>query len=121
MLRTVDLAVMGKPKEAAQLEAKVSDAAQLLRLLANEKRLLLLCRLVVEGEVGVGALAEALDLSQPALSQHLALLREHGVVATRREAQAIFYRLADPKAASVLSLLRDLYCPPDSTDTITGN
>ena len=64
--------------------------------------------------MSVGALAEAVDLSQPALSQHLALLREEGLVATRKEAQAVFYRLADPKGARVLALLRDLYCPPEA-------
>ncbi len=94
------------------LMEKAGEAARLLRLLANENRLLLLCHLVAEGEMTVGALAEAVGLSQPALSQHLALLREEGLVATRKEAQAVFYRLADPRAARVLTLLRDLYCPP---------
>jgi DNA-binding transcriptional ArsR family regulator len=95
------------------LEEKAAEAARLLRLLANENRLLVLCHLVAEGEMSVGALAEALGLSQPALSQHLARLREDGLVATRKEAQTVFYRLADPKAARVLAVLRDLYCPPD--------
>jgi DNA-binding transcriptional ArsR family regulator len=96
----------------AALEEKAAEAARLLRLLANENRLLLLCHLVAEGEMTVGALVEALSLSQPAVSQHLALLREDGLVATRKEAQAVFYRLADPKAAHLLGVLRDLYCPP---------
>jgi DNA-binding transcriptional ArsR family regulator len=91
--------------------AKAAEAAALLRLLGNEKRLLVLCHLV-EGEQGVGALAEAVGLSQSALSQHLALLRESSLVATRREAQAVFYRLADPKAAEVLHLVHRLYCAP---------
>ena len=91
--------------------SKAGEAAGLLRLLGNEKRLLVLCHLV-EGEMGVGALAEAVGLSQPALSQHLALLRESGLVATRREAQAILYRLADPRAAEVLHLLHRLFCAP---------
>lgn len=94
------------------LTDKTEEAARLLRLLANGNRLLALCHLVAEGEMAVGALADAVGLSQPALSQHLALLREEGVVATRKEAQVVFYRLADPKAARVLALLRDLYCPP---------
>nr|WP_270933930.1 metalloregulator ArsR/SmtB family transcription factor [Roseomonas sp. MO-31] len=103
----------GGPKaELHELQQKASEAARLLRLLGNENRLLLLCHLAVEGEVGVGALAEALGLSQSALSQHLALLRDDGLVATRRDAQAIFYRIADPKVARVLDLLRELYCPP---------
>lgn len=96
----------------AALEEKAGEAARMLRLLANERRLLVLCHLAGEGETTVGALAEAVGLSQPALSQHLALLREDGLVATRRESQAMFYRLADPKAARLLEVLRDLYCPP---------
>jgi ArsR family transcriptional regulator, virulence genes transcriptional regulator len=98
--------------DLAALEEKVAEAARMLRLLANERRLLVLCHLAGEGEMTVGALAEAVGLSQPALSQHLAKLREDGLVATRKEAQAVFYRLADPKAARLLELLRDLYCPP---------
>lgn len=103
--------------DLARLEDKAAAAARLLRVLANEKRLLLLCHLVTEGEVAVGRLAALLDLSQPALSQHLALLREEGVVAARRQAQAAWYRLADPRAARVLLLLRDLYCP-STVDTL---
>nr|WP_302474090.1 metalloregulator ArsR/SmtB family transcription factor [Roseococcus sp. MDT2-1-1] len=94
------------------MQKKAAEAARLLRLLSNEKRLLLLCHLMAEGEMGVGAMAEAVDLSQPALSQHLARLREDGLVATRKEAQAVFYRLADPSAGRILALLRDIYCPP---------
>lgn len=96
----------------AELQEKAAEAARLLRLLANENRLLLLCHLMAEGEMGVGALAETLGLSQPALSQHLAMLREDGLVATRRDAQSIFYRVADPKVGRVLEVLRDIYCPP---------
>jgi len=98
--------------DLAALQAKTADAARLLRLLGNENRLLLLCHLVAAEEMSVGALSEALGLSQPALSQHLALLREDGLVATRKESQAVFYRLSDPKAARLLEVLRDLYCPP---------
>jgi ArsR family transcriptional regulator, virulence genes transcriptional regulator len=102
------------PDLAPDLTGNAAAAAGLLRLMGNERRLVLLCHLVAEGEMGVGALAAAVGLSQPALSQHLALLRESGVVATRRESQAVFYRLADARAAAVLRLLRDLYCPADS-------
>ncbi|MBP0464196.1 helix-turn-helix transcriptional regulator [Roseomonas sp. PWR1] len=103
---------MEAPGDLGALQEKATEAARLLRMLANANRLLLLCHLVGEGEMTVSALAEAVGLSQPALSQHLAMLREDGLVATRKEAQAVFYRLADPKAVSVLALLRDLYCPP---------
>ncbi|WP_211187185.1 ArsR/SmtB family transcription factor [Neoroseomonas marina] len=101
------------PGDLGLLHDKATEAARLLRLLANTNRLLLLCHLVAEGEMTVGALAEAVGLSQPALSQHLAMLREDGLVATRKAAQAVFYRLADPKAARLLEVLRDLYCPPE--------
>jgi DNA-binding transcriptional ArsR family regulator len=94
----------------AELERKATEAAGLLKLLANENRLLILCRLMVAGEMSVGDLAEAVDLSQSALSQHLAKMREDGLVATRREAQTVFYRIADPNAARLLALLKDIYC-----------
>jgi DNA-binding transcriptional ArsR family regulator len=61
--------------------------------------------------MSVGDLAEAVDLSQSALSQHLAKMREDGLVSTRREAQTVFYRIADPNAARLLSLLKNIYCP----------
>jgi DNA-binding transcriptional ArsR family regulator len=96
------------------LEQKAAEAARLLRLLANERRLLLLCHLAGAGELSVSAMAGMVGLSQPALSQHLARLREDGLVATRKSAQAVFYRLADPKAARLLEVLRELYCPPET-------
>lgn len=101
-------------KRAADLaifEKKVGDAARLLKLVANEKRLLILCRLIGEEEMPVGALADAVGLSQSALSQHLARMRDDGLVGTRRDAQTIFYSLADPKVARLLQLLKDIYCP----------
>lgn len=94
-----------------QFAAKAGEAAALLKALAHEARLLVLCQLL-EGEHSAGALQEASGLSQSALSQHLAKLREEGLVATRREAQTIFYRLADPKVERVLDTLAALYCPP---------
>jgi len=80
----------------------------MLKLLASEQRLLLLCRLV-EGEASVGALAEHAKLAQSAASQHLAKMRAEGLVATRREAQTIYYRLADPAAMRVLDTLCEIY------------
>jgi len=93
------------------LAAKAADAAALLKLLANEQRLLILCHLVSAGELSVGALGERLELSQSALSQHLARLREQQLVTFRREAQTLHYRISDPKAEQLLELLRDLFCP----------
>ena len=95
----------------AELERKAADAASLLKLLANENRLLILCRLAQTKELSVGELTAAVGVSQSALSQHLAMLRAQGVVETRRDAQTVFYRLADPATARLLGLLRDIYCP----------
>ena len=94
------------------LQERAAEAARLLRLLAHEKRLLVLCHLA-GGEMTVTELVGVVGLSQSALSQHLARLRADQLVATRREAQTIWYRLADPKAARLLEVLRDLYCAPE--------
>jgi len=95
----------------AQLERKAAEAASLLKLLANENRLLILCRLALAREMSVNDLADAVGLSQSALSQHLAKMREEGLLATRRDAQTVYYRIADPNAAKLLGLLKSIYCP----------
>lgn len=97
--------------QLAALEEKAAEAAALLKLLANENRLLLLCRLALNGEMAVNALAAAVGLSQSALSQHLGRMREDGLLATRRDAQTIYYRIADGNAARLLAALKDIYCP----------
>jgi DNA-binding transcriptional ArsR family regulator len=94
-----------------QLERNAGEAASFLKLLANEHRLLILCRLVAEREMSVGKLGEAVGLGQSALSQHLARLREDGLVETRRDAQTVFYRVADKDVARVLTLLKSIFCP----------
>ena len=91
------------------MRAHAGDAARLLRALANDKRLMLLC-LLVEREHSVGELNARVALSQSALSQHLAVLREDGLVSTRREAQTIYYSLAAGPAQQVIATLHDLYC-----------
>lgn len=93
-------------------EESAARAAGLLRLLGNEKRLMILCQLA-DGELSVGKIQGRVGLSQSALSQHLALLREEGVVATRREGQTIHYRLEDPAAARIIQTLAELFCPPE--------
>lgn len=82
-----------------------------MKLLSSEQRLILLCRLS-EGECAVGELAKYVGLSQTAASQHLAKLRAEGVVATRREAQTIYYRLSDPAAVRVIDTLCSIYRVP---------
>jgi ArsR family transcriptional regulator len=85
------------------------EAAGMMRALSHEARLRVLCELV-DGERTAGDLVARSGLSQSALSQHLAKLREEGLVATRREAQVIFYRLDDPRAARLLGVLHEIYC-----------
>lgn len=91
------------------MRAHAGDAARLLRALANDKRLVMLC-LLVEGERSVGELNARVELSQSALSQHLALLRADGLVNTRREAQTIYYSLADGPAQRIIETLHGIYC-----------
>ena len=86
-----------------------ADASRLLKALANDKRLTLLC-LMVEGEQSVGELNAKVALSQSALSQHLAVLREDGLVSTRREAQTIYYTLASGPARQIIETLHGIYC-----------
>lgn len=95
-----------------QMAAHAHEASQLLKALANEHRLLILCYLA-EGELSVGALNAQIPLSQSALSQHLSVLRNDGLVETRREAQTIHYRLAPGPATRVVATLHDIYCGHD--------
>lgn len=110
-VKTARGAATADAKGMAELERKAGEAAGLLKLLANENRLLILCRLAMAGEMSVTALVEAGELSQSALSQHLGKMRDDGLLATRRDAQTIYYRIADKNAARLLSLLKDIYCP----------
>lgn len=94
---------------AREMGRHAADAAQLLRALANEHRLMILC-LLAEGEHHVGAINERVELSQSALSQHLAVLRADGLVETRRESQTIHYRLASGPARTLIEALHGIYC-----------
>lgn len=96
-------------EKAQALGVRAEEATRLLKLLANERRLFILCRLIENGEMNVSQLAEAADLGQSALSQHLAKMREDGLVAFRRESQTIWYRIADPKAERILRTLHDIF------------
>lgn len=99
----------GKSKRAfRELEDRAGEAAELLKLLANDQRLVILCRLS-DQEMSVSELGEHVDLTQSALSQHLGKLRAHGLVATRREGQMIYYRLSNPTAQKLVGALCELY------------
>jgi DNA-binding transcriptional ArsR family regulator len=92
------------------------EAEELLKALANSHRLMILCELK-DGERSVTALEKVVPLAQSALSQHLAKLREGGFVATRREAQTIYYRLADTRVARLIEVLHELFCAPAKSQT----
>jgi DNA-binding transcriptional ArsR family regulator len=93
-----------------KLAKQAGDAARLLKLLGNEKRLLVLCFLSVRGEMTAGELVGVVKLSQSALSQHLARLRADGLVAFRRTSQTLHYRVADKRALQVIGVLKEIYC-----------
>lgn len=95
------------------MRQSAAQAVRLLKSLANENRLMIMC-VLAEGEMSVGALNECIDLSQSALSQHLALLRDRGLVKTRRESQTIYYSLAKTEAITLIENLHDLYCAPQA-------
>lgn len=99
------------PDDIQRLEKKAAEAAGLLKLLANEHRLLILCRLAATREMTVSELVAAVGLSQSAMSQHLARMRDEGLLASRRDGLAMFYRIADRNAARLLNTLKSIYCP----------
>ena len=101
------------PLALEQFQASAGQAARLLRALSNEKRLMVLCQLG-DRELSVSELLPAVGLSQSALSQHLARLREEGLVDTRRDGTTIFYRIADPAVLKVIAVLAAIFCPPFS-------
>lgn len=91
------------------LRGAAGQAVGVMKLLANEERMLLLCQLS-QGEMCVSELEQALAIRQPTLSQQLAVLRNEGVVATRREGKNIYYTVTDPALVQILALLYRLYC-----------
>lgn len=97
-------------KTLAIMEEQACKAAKLLKALSNERRLLILCNLV-GGELSVTQLNERILLSQSALSQHLARLRQDCLVSIRKEGQTVYYRIASDESRAVLELLYNLYCP----------
>jgi DNA-binding transcriptional ArsR family regulator len=109
-----------QPDLVNQFSRHAAEAVGLLKALASEPRLLVLCYLAEAGEMSAGDLTERVGLSQSALSQHLAKLREEGLVATRKEAQTVYYRVCDPKAEQLLALLHDLFCPELGRESATG-
>jgi DNA-binding transcriptional ArsR family regulator len=96
--------------DIASLQRNAGAAAAMLSALANQRRLMILCLLIAEEELTVGRLAEEVDLSQSACSQHLAKMRKEGLVGFRRDAQSIHYRIADPNVKRLITTLKSIYC-----------
>jgi DNA-binding transcriptional ArsR family regulator len=110
-------AIDSKTSPASDMQLHAADAAGLMKALGNESRLMILC-LLAEGERSVSELNAIVPLSQSALSQQLARLRQQGLVDTRRESQTIYYSLNAGPTDRVINLLHDIYC--GSADCATG-
>ena len=101
MTQKIDLSV---------LRRNAGAATSMLRALANERRLMILCLLISDEELSAGELAEEVGLSQSAASQHLAKMRDEGLITFRREAQSIHYRIADPNVKRLIGTLKAIFC-----------
>lgn len=99
------------PIELETLRRSADSACRLMKVLSNPDRLLLLCQLS-QGEKRVGELEELVGISQPTLSQQLGVLREEGLVNTRREGKNIYYQIASPQALAVMNVLFEQFCGP---------
>ncbi|MFJ5453245.1 ArsR/SmtB family transcription factor [Pectobacterium jejuense] len=88
-----------------------AKAATMLRAIGNENRLLVLCLLIEHGEMSVGTLLEHIPLSQSALSQHLAKMREEGLISYRRESQTLYYRIENQDVEKIVATLKGIFCP----------
>jgi ArsR family transcriptional regulator len=96
-------------RDRETFETDAIEVASVLRAIANERRLQILC-LLMEGEATVGTLVARVGISQSALSQHLAKMRDEGLLAFRRESQTLWYRIADGRIRELMAELYRLYC-----------
>ena len=95
--------------DLGRISGNAKKASNFLKALAHESRLLILC-ILAEGEKSVGELEELLNLRQPTVSQQLARLRADGLVSTRRDGKAIYYKLASEEARVVIGAVYDVFC-----------
>lgn len=98
-------------KDMQFMQDGAARAAALLRMVGNEHRLLVLCLLIEHGELPVGSILQYVSLSQSALSQHLAKMREEGLITFRRESQTLYYRIDRPDVETLISALKSIFCP----------
>ena len=99
--------------ELTEMRNGAAKASRLMKVLSNPDRLLLLCQLS-QGEKRVGELEELLGIVQPTLSQQLTVLRDEGLVSTRRDGKAIYYQLSSLQAFAVMQVLYQQFCGPDN-------
>ena len=91
------------------MHENAANAVRLLKSLANESRLIVMC-VLAEGEISVGHLNRRIDLSQSALSQHLAILRDKGILASRKDANKVFYRVGDTRTLRLIGMMQEVFC-----------
>ncbi len=91
------------------MKKNAAEVSELLRIMAHPERLMVLCQLT-KGEVGVGMLQQGSSLSQSAFSQHLTVLRKHGIIQARKESQQVFYSLADTRVTQLIQSLQSTFC-----------
>jgi DNA-binding transcriptional ArsR family regulator len=103
------MTVAASELDFADMQENAGVACGLLKAMANEARLLVLCQLI-EGEKSVTELQQLVGLSQSAMSQHLAVLRDHGIVATRRDGQSVYYRISSGHATAIMETLHREFC-----------
>ncbi|WP_420895668.1 metalloregulator ArsR/SmtB family transcription factor [Vibrio aestuarianus] len=92
-----------------QMKTNAIEVSELLKTLAHPERLMVLCQLI-NGEVGVGLLQQSSALSQSAFSQHLTVMRKHGIIQARKESQQVFYSLSDSRIAQLIQSLQTVFC-----------
>jgi len=95
--------------ELSRMQSAASDASKLMKVLSNRDRLMILCQLS-QGELRVGEIESLLNIEQPTLSQQLTVLRDEGLVSTRREGKHIYYQVDSPRALAVISVLYEQFC-----------
>ncbi|WP_415834143.1 metalloregulator ArsR/SmtB family transcription factor [Kerstersia similis] len=98
-----------------QLRGHAGQACALLKALANEDRLMLLCQIASRQRLNVSELESATGIRQPTLSQQLAVLRQEGLVETEKEGKYVFYRLANEDVVSIMQTLWNIYCAPTAS------
>lgn len=89
---------------------QTENVAQIYKLLSNPHRLMILCVLLEHQELCVGQLNRHIDLNASPLSQHLKILRDEGLVSSRKQGQTVFYHVSDPMVSQLITLSKQLYC-----------